>query len=155
MKKFILMLAILAGTFTYGSAQSKMGADTASRSKRSSAKAAKDMTGKADDGARTKTASTGLNKDGSPDMRLKANKDAKAKQNAPAPTATQTSAPPPPPVAASKASRPTAATASPANISADKVVGKDAKGRTIYEGPRNGQYVLSANGSKEYIKKTN
>lgn len=41
------------------------------------------------------------------------------------------------------------------NKSADKAVGTDAKGRTIYEGPRGGRYVLSKNGNKEYIKKGN
>ncbi|HWK02038.1 MAG TPA: hypothetical protein VNS58_00305 [Puia sp.] len=39
------------------------------------------------------------------------------------------------------------------NKSADKAVGTDAKGRTIYEGPRGGRYTLTANGNKEYIKK--
>jgi len=43
----------------------------------------------------------------------------------------------------------------PVNKSADKAVGTDAKGRTIYEGPRGGRYVLTASGHKEYIKKTN
>jgi colicin import membrane protein len=39
------------------------------------------------------------------------------------------------------------------NRSADKAVGTDAKGRTIYQGARGGQYTLTANGNKEYIKK--
>ena len=43
----------------------------------------------------------------------------------------------------------------PPNKSADKAVGTDAKGRTIYEGPRGGRYVLTASGNKEYLKKTN
>ena len=41
------------------------------------------------------------------------------------------------------------------NKSADKAVGTDAKGRTIYEGPRGGRYVLTPAGKKEYIKKPN
>jgi hypothetical protein len=41
------------------------------------------------------------------------------------------------------------------NKTADKAVGTDAKGRTIYEGPKGGRYVLTAAGNKEYIKKTN
>jgi hypothetical protein len=45
--------------------------------------------------------------------------------------------------------------ASTTNKSGDKVVGTDAKGRTIYEGPRGGRYVLTAKGNKEYLKKTN
>ena len=39
------------------------------------------------------------------------------------------------------------------NSSAGKVVGKDAKGNTIYQGPKGGQYTLSASGAKQYIKK--
>lgn len=41
------------------------------------------------------------------------------------------------------------------NKTADKVVGTDAKGRTIYEGKKGGRYTLTAAGNKEYIKKTN
>lgn len=41
------------------------------------------------------------------------------------------------------------------NKTADKVVGTDAKGRTIYEGSKGGRYTLTAAGNKEYIKKTN
>ncbi len=44
-------------------------------------------------------------------------------------------------------------TVQPVNPSADKAVGTDDKGRTIYEGPRGGRYRLSKNGNKEYIKK--
>ena len=40
-----------------------------------------------------------------------------------------------------------------ANKSADKAIGKDASGRTIYLGPRGGQYVLSSSGKKEYLAK--
>ena len=40
-----------------------------------------------------------------------------------------------------------------ANKSADKAIGKDASGRTIYLGPKGGQYVLSASGKKEYLPK--
>jgi hypothetical protein len=35
----------------------------------------------------------------------------------------------------------------------DKVFGKDAKGRTIYEGSRGGHYYINESGKKEYIKK--
>jgi colicin import membrane protein len=41
----------------------------------------------------------------------------------------------------------------PVNKSADKAIGTDAKGRTIYQGARDGQYTFTANGNKEYIKK--
>ena len=36
---------------------------------------------------------------------------------------------------------------------ADKAVGTDAKGRTIYEGLRGGKYYINQKGNKEYIKK--
>ena len=39
------------------------------------------------------------------------------------------------------------------NKSADKAIGKDASGRTIYLGPKGGQYVLSSSGKKEYLAK--
>ena len=35
----------------------------------------------------------------------------------------------------------------------DKVIGKDDKGRTIYEGPRGGRYYINSNGNKTYVKK--
>jgi hypothetical protein len=42
----------------------------------------------------------------------------------------------------------------PANPNAaDKVIGTDDKGRTIYEGKRGGHYYINKNGNKEYIKK--
>lgn len=34
----------------------------------------------------------------------------------------------------------------------DKVIGKDAQGRTLYEGPRGGQYYINGNGNKTYVK---
>ncbi|MBK6977996.1 MAG: hypothetical protein IPH28_13570 [Cytophagaceae bacterium] len=37
----------------------------------------------------------------------------------------------------------------------DKSIGKDDKGRTIYEGPRGGRYYINSNGNKTYIKKDN
>jgi len=39
------------------------------------------------------------------------------------------------------------------NNTADKVVGTDSKGRTIYQGPKGGQYTLTPSGNKEYIEK--
>ena len=35
----------------------------------------------------------------------------------------------------------------------DKIIGKDDKGRTIYEGPRGGRYYINSNGNKTYTKK--
>lgn len=45
-----------------------------------------------------------------------------------------------------------AQTAAAAKVT-DKVVSTDAKGRTIYQGPKGGQYYINASGTKEYIKK--
>ena len=73
----------------------------------------------------------------------------------PATTAPATPAPATPAKPAVKTPSAPAPAASAANKSADKAVGTDAKGRTIYEGPRGGRYVLTANGNKEYLKKTN
>ena len=36
---------------------------------------------------------------------------------------------------------------------ADKIVGKDAKGNNIYEGPKGGRYTLDAKGAKHYLPK--
>ncbi|MDN3551564.1 hypothetical protein [Mucilaginibacter aquaedulcis] len=38
------------------------------------------------------------------------------------------------------------------NKSEDKAIGKDAKGRTIYLGPKGGQYTVSESGKKVYLK---
>jgi hypothetical protein len=40
------------------------------------------------------------------------------------------------------------------NKSADKAVGKDAQGRTVYVGRKGGQYTLSESGKKSYLKTT-
>ena len=74
--------------------------------------------------------SDGKNNDGSPDMRLKVNKEAEAKRKAD-----------------EKAKSTTATT------STDKVVGKDASGRTLYEGSKGGKYYMNKSGNKEYISK--
>lgn len=47
-------------------------------------------------------------------------------------------------------SKPAPSTAAAGN---DKVIGKDDKGRTIYEGKRGGHYYINSNGNKTYIKK--
>jgi hypothetical protein len=38
------------------------------------------------------------------------------------------------------------------NKSADKTIGKDAQGKTVYVGPKGGQYTLSESGKKSYLK---
>ena len=79
---------------------------------------------------------SGMKKDGTPDKRMKENKGSTATPPVVAPKSTTAT----PPVQA-------------ANKSADKSVGTDAKGRTIYEGPRGGRYYMTKSGNKEYIKK--
>lgn len=101
-----------------------------------------------------KKKSTGTNKDGTPDMRLKKNKEAaKATTTAPAPA---TPARPVSPAVTKPAPQQPGqpVTPQPASKTSDKVIGTDSKGRTIYEGPRGGHYYINKNGNKEYIKKT-
>jgi colicin import membrane protein len=88
----------------------------------------------------------------------KTRKSRSKKATTPATTApaTTTPAPAPAPAPATTAkTTPAKPVVNPPNKSADKAVGTDAKGRTIYEGPRGGRYVLTASGNKEYLKKTN
>ena len=115
------------------------------------------------------TKSTGVNKDGKPDMRLKVNKDAaKAKQNpppTPAPASPKMVTPkvtqPPTPIVknpnmpktVSPKLIPQQPSLSPVVKTADKVISTDTKGRTIYEGSRGGHYYINKNGKKEYVKK--
>jgi colicin import membrane protein len=73
-------------------------------------------------------------------------------------TATQTVAPATPPATTSKpTTKPpkTVTKAAPSTAAAgnDKVIGKEDKGRTIYEGKRGGHYYINSNGNKTYIKK--
>jgi hypothetical protein len=143
MKRIFLIVTLLIGTFIYSNGQTK--------SKSDSIKAA--------------NKAAGLNKDGTPDMRLKANKQAtKAKKSAqpsatPAPTA-QTPVTPVPKVSAQTPALVTPKVASQTqakpvpNSTTGKVFGTDAKGRTIYEGPRGGHYIINSKGNKEYVKKT-
>jgi len=101
--------------------------------------------------------STGTNKDGTPDMRLKKNKDSvKAAMNKPVPPPPVVNNPVPPKTTTATTTIPktTSPAVNPVNKSADKVVGTDSKGRTIYEGPRGGHYYINKNGNKEYVKKS-
>lgn len=92
--------------------------------------------------------STGLNKNGTPDKRLKANKQPKVQAQTQTPVQPQT----PATVRTQATQSKTQVTHAPSNTT-DKVVSTDAKGRTIYEGPRGGHYYIDKNGNKEYIKK--
>lgn len=110
----------------------------------------------------TSVQSNGLKKDGTPDMRLKANKT-KVQTNAPvqpAPTVqTQVTTQPKPrkqvqqpqPVQPQVTQQRTQVSKSTTK-SVDQAIGTDAKGRTIYQGPKGGKYYINKNGNKEYVK---
>ena len=97
-----------------------------------------------------------LKKDGTPDMRLKANKTKAQTTTTVAPAATpvtktQTTVQPKPvqqvqPKVQTQVSKTTSVK------TADAVIGTDAKGRTLYQGPKGGKYYINKNGNKEYVK---
>ena len=108
--------------------------------------------------ATIKVPSTGTNKNGTPDMRLKVNKQPKTQvapviknqptpvtSNQPVKTVTNN------PTRVIKSQRPPQNQVN--NNSSDKVIETDAKGRAIYEGKRGGKYYINKNGNKEYIKR--
>ena len=149
MKKIIIAIAILFGTVGFVHAQSTTTA-TKTTKKEKKAKAAATVPA-------TTVKAKGTKKDGTPDMRLKANKvKATAPATTPAPVAIakpvkapKTKAIPP----AAPMPKPTAQAAhAAAGKTADKVIGTDAKGRTIYQGPRGGKYYIDKSGNKEYVK---
>ena len=96
---------------------------------------------KANKDAQTPAKSTGIKKDGTPDMRLKVNKNKvqPLPQSQPQPlpqTESREQTPSIQPQA--KQTRPQASTSSNTKV-ADKVLETDAKGRTIYQGPKGGK----------------
>ena len=90
-----------------------------------------------------------LNKNGTPDKRFKGNKAPVTTQ-----TQVQNTAPASVTPSTSAATNRTTAHMAPTNMAkvADKSIGTDAKGRTIYQGPRGGKYYITKNGNKEYVK---
>ena len=103
---------------------------------------------------------TPASKDSAKAAKKTAKAQAKADKAKPAATTTAPAVKPtaPAPTPAVKPATPTTApktVSQGVNKSTDKAVGTDAKGRTIYEGPKGGRYTLTAAGNKEYIKKTN
>jgi len=91
-----------------------------------------------------------LNKNGTPDKRFKGNKAAPAATQTQAQSTAPATITPSAPVATNRAT----AHVAPSNTAkvADKSIGTDAKGRTIYQGPRGGKYYITKNGNKEYVK---
>ena len=81
MKKIILILILLVGTYAGSIAQNTRVSEPPAKSKKTKNAEKKSSRSKRSDDAKMETRSDGLNKDGTPDMRLKKNKDAKAKQS--------------------------------------------------------------------------
>lgn len=116
----------------------------------------------------TSVQSNGLKKDGTPDMRLKANK---TKVQATTQVQTTTPVQPAPTVQTQVTTQPKARqqvqqpqpvqpqvtqqrsqVSTSTTKSANQAIGTDAKGRTIYQGPKGGKYYINKNGNKEYVK---
>ena len=99
------------------------------------------------------TSTAHLNKNGTPDKRFKANKQPTTVNT---PTAAQATVPnkAPTPAATSVTTNNAANHMARANTAkvADKSIGTDSKGRTIFQGPRGGKYYITKNGNKEYEK---
>src|ERR1019366_4901866 len=131
MKKIIIAIAILLGTVGFVHAQATTTAPKTTKKEKKATTTTTTTTAPA-----TTVQTKGAKKNGTPDMRLKANK---VKATTPATTAAPTKA------------APAAALAATAKT-ADKAIGTDAKGRTIYQGPRGGKYYINKNGNKEYVK---
>lgn len=206
MKKLTIALLFLFGVMTVGVAQTtpsptpttsvskadkvalaaqKKADKAALAAQKKADKEAKVAQKNADKATKDAQKSTGFNKDGSPDKRLKANKQPKVQApmapaqtsiapptstkiqtsprrpatqstNAPAAAVRTQAAPNPAPTqtkAAPTASTRTQMTPRATNTkTADVASGTDAKGRTIYTGPRGGHYYIDKNGHKEYVK---
>ena len=101
--------------------------------------------------ATSSTSTAHLNKNGTPDKRFKANKQP-ATVNAP--IQAQATVPAQAPPATSVTTNRTTNHMVRSNTAkvADKSIGTDPQGRTIYQGPRGGKYYINKNGNKEYVK---
>ena len=121
---------------------------------------------KKDKQATTTTATTstkGIKKDGTPDMRYKKNREAVQKETPPpamnTPMTTATTSVPKKTKTTQRSTtvpmnntRVTSSVPMQGQNRSARVVGTDAKGRTIYEGPKGGRYYINGNGNKEYEK---
>lgn len=171
MKKITIILLFVLGAFTVSMAQTtapQVNNKEAVAAQKKADKAAKKLEKKqqhdameaqktADKNANVVKSSTGLNKDGTPDKRLKANKQPKVQAQVQPQTQVQAQpqAQVQPQTQVTARPQPQAKSQIHANNTSttDKAVSTDAKGRTIYEGPRGGHYYIDKNGNKEYIKK--
>jgi colicin import membrane protein len=152
MKKIIIAIALMFGSAGFIYAQNTTPDATTKKQKKEKTTSVQT----------TSTQSTGLKKDGTPDMRLKANKTK-------APTTTTTTvAPTTTPVTKAQTTTTVQPKATPVQQvqpkvqtqvakttsvkTADAAIGTDAKGRTLYQGPKGGKYYINKNGNKEYVK---
>ena len=173
MKRIVATLCLFFGLFISGMAQTTASKADEKAVKEAQKKADKEKKKEDKDAAKAAKAtskSTGTNKDGSPDMRLKVNKDAAKAKQTPAPVVNNPTVTKPvvttpavikPTVTAPVVTKPAAPkvtppqpATTPAVKTVDKVIGTDDKGRTIYEGSRGGHYYINKNGNKEYVKKS-
>lgn len=198
MKKITIILLFVFGAFTVSMAQTTSATPNSTMSAKKDkaalaaqkksdreAKALAKKQAKASQEASSASVATGahLNKNGTPDKRFKANKQAGTLEAAPmqnasaahlnkngkpdkrfkaskevAPAATQSQVQNTAPASVPESTSPmsTRATTHVARTNmpkvADKSLGADAKGRTIYQGPRGGKYYINKNGHKEYVK---
>ncbi len=181
MKKITVALMFFFGFFVTGMAQTatattkadkKAAKETAAAQKKADKESAKEATlaqKKSDKEAKISQKSTGTNKDGSPDMRLKTNKQ--PKMQAPVQTQatiqpkTQATVQPKMQATTQPQVKPQAQPQARVQVqktqmapmtnakATDNAIGTDAKGRTIYQGPKGGKYYINKNGNKEYLPK--
>ncbi|MDQ6903299.1 MAG: LPS export ABC transporter periplasmic protein LptC [Bacteroidota bacterium] len=159
MKKIIIAVALLFGTFSFVNAQTPTAVTKETKRQ------------KKEKFTQSTTTSNGMKKDGTPDMRLKANK-ARVQTTTQANVTTQTkpavNTQPSPTVPTQVTSQKRTRTqvqpqmqpqvqqrnqvSTTTTKTADPVIETDAKGRTIYQGSKGGKYYINKNGHKEYIK---
>ena len=177
MKKITMILLFVFGAFTVSMAQTTSAAPNSTMTSKQD-KAAIAAQKKADRQAKalakkeakassqaasnvapaTSTTTTAhLNKNGTPDKRFKANKQpttvktpTQAQTTVPSQATTSSQTPPVTSVTTNKATNHIARANTPKV--ADKSIGTDPQGRTIYQGPRGGKYYINKNGNKEYVK---
>ena len=148
----------LSGIYASASAQNTKTTEPVSKSKKSRAKTNTVSEVKSGDNQKMNAAPTRMNKNGTPDMRYKANKNKTASQNSapsmqPSQAQNQAAATQKAPVNNSATIAQAPASGGSSTNNSGKVIGQDSKGRTIYEGPRGGHYYINAKGHKEYVKK--
>ncbi len=146
----------LLGIYASSSAQNTNTTEPVSKSRKSRAKTNSASEQKSGDNQKMNAAPARMNKNGTPDMRYKANKNKTAAQTSastmqPSQEKTQAAATQKAPINNSATTTQTPAGGSTNN--SGKVIGQDNKGRTIYEGPRGGHYYINGKGHKEYVKK--